>query len=411
MAGILDSKKRVMDTIIGLEARRQAASGRMRFNFVTFTDRHAFYDNASPPTGSDVADDATKRIYFEASQRYQDQITIETDNQGLISMMSPFLVEEEVTAFSGAVEKMKLDEKGALVLDTDFASSVQVLSHSQQLVAGIGKNFSHQMMIASHDYFSHTKGFKLSTGSIDFIVNTSPGAVTDYKSTIPVEGLTSLWNDWRFSHIPNFKYMAPINKLIPGAKIETVVPFTNSGLNLKKIKFHVVKAALSMLDFGAMDEYAVENYLLPTAFGIKDDATKSAVMQTVKSIRTSDLTEIDYTTAKMSFMFPFVRTINEPAPLTVQDLELNLKKAKFPSQTIEFTETSNLNNIISQIFEVSEDGFKKLTIIDHGMFPDTNPNLPGKRVFFVGKMYQDPLTNDFPSGEMKFANIFTIIFQ
>jgi hypothetical protein len=72
---------------------------------------------------------------------------------------------------------------------------------------------------------------------------------------------------------------------------------------------------------------------------------------------------------------------------------------------IEFVETSRENNIVVQPFEFSEFGVKKLCVVDYGEFPDEDPTSPGKRVFFVGKIFKDAF------GSSTFVNIFTIIMD
>jgi hypothetical protein len=43
MSGILNTKQRIMDTILTQEGKRQLASGELRLNFITFTDNATFY--------------------------------------------------------------------------------------------------------------------------------------------------------------------------------------------------------------------------------------------------------------------------------------------------------------------------------------------------------------------------------
>ena len=65
-------------------------------------------------------------------------------------------------------------------------------------------------------------------------------------------------------------------------------------------------------------------------------------------------------------------------------------------------------NILSQMFEYdgASGAVKKLSVIDFGEFPDENdPSSPGKRVFFVGKIYRDQY------GSLTFVNIFTVCFD
>ena len=78
MAGILDNKKRIMDTIVTQEGRRQLSSGNFKIKYASFTDGNVFYeeDLLSGTT------DATLRIPFEVVNKFQDNIVFETDDSG-----------------------------------------------------------------------------------------------------------------------------------------------------------------------------------------------------------------------------------------------------------------------------------------------------------------------------------------
>ena len=94
MAGILNNKERVMDLLVTREGRRQAASGQLRIHFASFTDCHTFYQ-ASGSFG--VAEDATSRIFFEATSRHQDVVVPElepSDNSMTVSFKGPDFVIE-----------------------------------------------------------------------------------------------------------------------------------------------------------------------------------------------------------------------------------------------------------------------------------------------------------------------------
>ncbi len=70
MAGILDSKQRVMDVIITSEGRRQIADGELRVEFASFTDCHTFYEDSG--SMGQFASDASQRLFMEAFNRPQD---------------------------------------------------------------------------------------------------------------------------------------------------------------------------------------------------------------------------------------------------------------------------------------------------------------------------------------------------
>ena len=73
MSGILDSKTRVLDSLITLEGRKQLMNGGMNIKYVSFTDGSVVYKEDLFNSGS--SDDATQRIQFEASNLPQDQIS------------------------------------------------------------------------------------------------------------------------------------------------------------------------------------------------------------------------------------------------------------------------------------------------------------------------------------------------
>ena len=84
---------------------------------------------------------------------------------------------------------------------------------------------------------------------------------------------------------------------------------------------------------------------------------------------------------------------------------INLLRQPICVSGFEFTETSRENNVIIQPIEFKENDIKKLAIIDYGEFIDNDPESPGKRLFFVGKIYADS------KGNTTYKNIFTVIMD
>src|SRR5690242_15317363 len=76
--GLLDSKSRILDTLVTLEGRRQISTGKLKIEWISLTDTATFYE-ADLVSGST---DATRRLYLEACQLPQDQITFEADDSG-----------------------------------------------------------------------------------------------------------------------------------------------------------------------------------------------------------------------------------------------------------------------------------------------------------------------------------------
>lgn len=316
MAGILDSKQRVMDVIITDEGRAQAAAGELSFRYATFTDRHTFYDTDSPLDDNAVANDASSRIFFECASRHQDQIVVETLDNGTTRAFSAGDFDFSSQYF---ISKHGLD--GIPILTGSNFSE-----NSSPILEGITNNFFEQEILGTIDPFSDVTNFTLSNSTINFeILNDRPFDLIrpDAIQQMSLENIESLFQDRRLSHLPNFLYLPPDN--------------------LPKV--------------GEAVGRRLGNYV----------------------------------------------NLNQRPILTFQELMRELEGKEW--QDVEFSETSRDNNIMIQPFEFSDVGVKKLTIIDFGEFPDEDPFSPGKRVFFVGKLFNDAL------GLSTFVNIFTIILD
>ena len=77
----------------------------------------------------------------------------------------------------------------------------------------------------------------------------------------------------------------------------------------------------------------------------------------------------------------------------------------YPYQEIEFLENSTESNLLGQIIFYNNEKIGKLAVIDIGEFKNNDQNSIGTRILFVGKFYRDRI------GNLKFANIFTLVFE
>ena len=74
MAGILNSKQRIMDFIVTKAGRSLMSKGTYEVSFVSFSDKGVFYRENT----AGVADDAENRIVFEATSfPYMTQLYLE----------------------------------------------------------------------------------------------------------------------------------------------------------------------------------------------------------------------------------------------------------------------------------------------------------------------------------------------
>lgn len=141
MAGILDSKSRIMDVVITEQGRRQLASGQMKIEYATFTDLGAFY--AGDEDG--VLEDPSTRIYFEAaSDLPSDLITLETDDSGL-------LVPYRADNFAVGGNNM--------VLSGSLRSKVAIGSAAEAISTAILDSWNNLQVIGSDDPLDDEQGF------------------------------------------------------------------------------------------------------------------------------------------------------------------------------------------------------------------------------------------------------------
>lgn len=197
MAGILNSKSRMLDTILTREGRRQIASGDLRIKFVTFTDRHTFYTQED----ADASDDADDRIYLEAFHRSQDQIIFETDDEG------------RFLPFDGADVKIR---RGKLYRSSGPAHK-ELVGESvneaiYELLESSAQNFVDQQVIGTKDIYSNTNAFEISPKDITFKITDTVPFTQNQISEIEIEKVESLHQDKRLQHLPFYKYLPPVNK-------------------------------------------------------------------------------------------------------------------------------------------------------------------------------------------------------
>lgn len=300
MAGILNNKTRIFDTVLTTEGRRQLAAGTFKIEFASFSDSATFYQG-------DVASgsaDAGARIFFEAATNLGDQITFETDDSGnLISFGK-----------SGGAQVVgkKVYITGSSANPDNFASTAAAL-----LKTSID-NFKNLHALGTKDDFLETQNFKVSRNSVDFILTDKrPINVSRDVTAISVDDAESFYLDKRLAHIPNYKYLPPVNK-------------------------------------GTSDP--IGNY---SCRGQREITSYGQLLQQLKGREKVEIT--------------------------------------FPS-------TSRENNIVTQMFELSNEEFLKFDIIDYGEF-QVDEERPNKHVYFVGKIYLDSFNSP------TFINMFTLVFD
>jgi hypothetical protein len=377
MAGILDSKTRIMDVIITNEGRRQMTSGRLRAEFISFTDSQAFYEK-SLASGST---DASKRIYFEATSKLQDSIVLETDDSGNLMQFdfSPkhTLIGDQL--FTVTDSSPDLSNYQFLLLNTGSSFA----SVGSMLVTASINNFKNQLMIGTRngvDADLPGDGFTLDKQSISFkIQNYSPFSDGAWHEKINIDAIEPIFIDKRLSHLPNFKFLSPITS-----------------------------------DGDQLGDYINLNEKPPLTF---EELENSLGLNPVNTPGGSAILADIYATQPAGWAVmppdgwaltpPGLSTSGESVPIKLFQKPTRRYGPRKEKHVINFKSTSMESNIVMQMFELSNDAFKKLDVIDFGIFNDTDDKQGRieKHVFFIGKVYIDS------TGTPTFVNLFTIIMD
>lgn len=211
MSGILDSKSRVLDTILTVEGRRQLAQGGIDVKYVTFSDAATFY-KADIASGSQ---DATQRIYLEACQLPQDDITFRADDAGNITS---FRNSDGIQSAGGRILDYSFNAVSGSVI-TGSVQQVENMSGSgftdaaQALLGASLDNLQKLRIIASKDKIFEDDGFAAGPNDITFSIVSDRPIADPSQYSAHVGSLDSIFSDPRFSNLPNFKYLPPINKV------------------------------------------------------------------------------------------------------------------------------------------------------------------------------------------------------
>ena len=253
MAGILDSKSRIMDVVITDQGRRQLASGQMKIEYATFTDLGSFYVGDT----NGVIEDPTNRIYFEASSDLpSDLITFETDDSGL-------LIPYRADSFGAGGKNLTLS--GTLRDSKNIDGSASAIS------TAILESWNNLQLIGTDDPIDDEQGFELSKKNITFSITDSfPFKPNDIKSAV-VDDIESLNHDVRLSNLQNFKYLPPINSAGVLAE-KTIGQFSNLNetLDADRQKF---ESRLSTLEFSDIEftSTSIENNFVMQVFELSED--------------------------------------------------------------------------------------------------------------------------------------------
>lgn len=270
MSGILCQKSRVLDTIITTEGRRQASTGKMKVEYVSFSDAGAIYALDTLISGGP---DFTSRITFEASNLPQDSLVFETDDSG--KLLTNFISGESgYTVAAGQIYS-------GSNMETVMVTGSQFASLSADLLASSLDNFKKLSILGSPDPLNlNYNDFIIYPENVNFVyTNNAPISSTELQEA-KIDHIESLFNDKRLSHIPNFRFLPPVNKPRFGNSTTTTLgDYTN--INQDPIlQFSDLQQELDELDKGGFKrtiqilKSSMQTNLLGQMFEISDDVIK-----------------------------------------------------------------------------------------------------------------------------------------
>jgi hypothetical protein len=183
MAGILDSRSRIVDFILTGEGKKDLAAGKLDISFATFTDAGTYYQSDS--SGVRITPEAS--LTFESYASYGDVITLEKDLDGSILSIPPSPSAATFQSISGASREDRLKTFENTVLRTGEILDAMSLIRSDTTF----ENFD-DSIVQSRDTINVTR--------------------TDYvygQETVPLSDLSYVFLDGRFKNFDSFKYLPP----------------------------------------------------------------------------------------------------------------------------------------------------------------------------------------------------------
>jgi hypothetical protein len=397
MAGILDSKTRIMDSVITETGKRQITSGRLKAEFISFTDGATYYE-ADKVTGDS---DVTARIYFESTgHRKQDFITFETDDSG---NLLGYPTDSELSLVGDSI--FKSDSKAEVEDINNFvfvSGSGDFASLSAGIVTSSIDHFKQLRMIGTVEgavsNFSHK--FEVDNDNLSFsIINTFPWPDGPPDSKSNIDAVEPFFVDKRLSHIPNFKFLPPLtgepyttpfnlkterrrarrksSKFRHFLGQYTALNEKNGRMTYEDLMVHLNGEGSDGIDPGYLKDYETVQQIEAWSSQGEDGSTTGTVMGTV-------------------FAGQQMGIIN-----------VNPIDAARERHSVNFIKTSSANNIVMQIFETDSEKltFKKLDVIDYGEIVTESSIRQTKRVFFVGKILLNSVKIPV------FVNLFTLILD
>ena len=195
MAGLLDSKTRVMDAKLTARGKASLVAGGLEVKYISFSDLGVTYEN----DGRGVAVEPLP-LGLEVFSTSNDDITVTTDDFG------------DLNSFSGNGYFVRQDGTAAL---SDSAVKDLIFSGSLE-------SFENQRLLSTRSPLLEDPGLSISPKSVSFSVS-DDSPFGDEPSESSTDDIESLFADKRLSRSIRFQYLPPVQRTITTVGNESVL--------------------------------------------------------------------------------------------------------------------------------------------------------------------------------------------
>tara|TARA_A100001015_G_C14963879_1_gene702083 strand:- start:320 stop:1258 length:939 start_codon:yes stop_codon:yes gene_type:complete len=200
MAGILNTKQRILDALITVDGRRQMANRTIDISFATFSDEGIFYDSEDGVSARDISDLAI----LEVASLPRDTVIPEVDDDGAfsLSLADGNKVVNGRKVVSGSLPRISVDENGVRTVieeETVLTGTINAYSSSLDVMRTAMKHFEQLNVIRTDDGILESD-FRTDTNSVNLTSTPIPAALA---------GIRPMIFDDNLNHLLNMKFLPP----------------------------------------------------------------------------------------------------------------------------------------------------------------------------------------------------------
>jgi len=193
MSGLLDNKTRMMDVFLTPIGRGQALQGGLKFRFATFSDAESKYQGDE----ENIAIKSTTPVGIESNTSPWDQIVLTTDE-------SDFLL-----SFLG--NGLSLSPSGEVITGSSFTSSSITDRSADYLFDASLESFKNLQILSTEKPSFFDPGLSCQPNEYQFSI-TDNFPFDGIPSESSIDGVDSLFQDFRLSNVPNFQFLPPVQR-------------------------------------------------------------------------------------------------------------------------------------------------------------------------------------------------------